>query len=148
MNTTQAKIDHIVALRKQARHLKEDAIEIEDSLSIEANALLIEISQYEEIDDLKDLSFSHVTQDTIYYDGSYYDGRDHNNQDIYQKVEYELDAELLYNKQIKAEYLHAIIETFNIEENIKKNKILSLEKAKTEANRATYEKLKKQFEQE
>jgi hypothetical protein len=146
MNIIQQKINQITTLRTQAQSLKDDAEEIEMSISSDANSLLKEISQYEKIDNIEYLSFHKINRDTIYYTGSYYDGRDYNNQDIYREVEFDLDSELLYDENAKSDYLKSLIKEFDVQENLKKIKELTAQNIKEENERATYEKLKQQFE--
>jgi hypothetical protein len=146
MNIIQEKINQISTLRSQAQSLKDDAEEIEMSISSDANSLLKEISQYEKIDNIEYLSFHKIDKDTIYYTGSYYDGRNYNNQDIYREVEFDLDSELLYDENAKTKYLASLITEFDAQQNLMKIKELTAKNAKEKEERATYEKLKKQFE--
>jgi hypothetical protein len=146
MTTLKDNIDKISRLRLEAKSKLNEAEKLELTFEIDANALLLEISKYEEIEYINDLLFDSIDESYIYYTGSIYTGRDYHNRDEYQNVEYELPSELLYDKSYLDNYLKGLKEEANKKIQIEIELKNKSEFEKKEKDKAKYLELKKQFE--
>lgn len=117
--------------------------EIESKIEDEADKLLAEINEIEKISGFKYLSF-----DKFYYGDIEYSGEETWQYGGYQKHEYSLPMELLFDKEYKEKYIKDLKDKIAEKNRKKEERIKEKEKQDFETAKAKYEKLKDKFEGE
>jgi hypothetical protein len=148
MTTLKDNINKIYTLRLKSQNKLNEAEKLELTFESDANDLLLEISKYEEIEHLSELSFNSIDESYIYYTGRIYIGRDYNHCDEYHEVEYELPSELLYDNNYLENYSKGLQKEANKQIQLALELKNKSEFEKKEKDKAKYLELKKQFENE